>query len=71
MAISALAANNNVGQELLNNASFHLHADKLGSGMRNKTKYGKTYGGEDPQMIEGDVFRILIKFPEFGPVEQP
>lgn len=34
--------------------------------MRNMMKYGKTYGGEDPQMIEGDVFRIIIKVPEFG-----
>jgi ATP-dependent DNA helicase RecG len=24
------------------------------------------YGGDDPQMIEGDVFRIIVKVPEFG-----
>ncbi|MFP4236812.1 MAG: helix-turn-helix domain-containing protein [Desulfonatronovibrio sp.] len=24
------------------------------------------HGGEDPQMIEGDVFRIIVKVPEFG-----
>ncbi len=41
-------------------------ADELGSGMRNMMKYGKAYGGEDPQMIEGDVFRIIVKVPEFG-----
>ncbi len=46
-------------------------ADELGSGMRNMMKYGKAYGGEDPQMIEGDVFRIIVKVPEFGAVEKP
>jgi len=25
-------------------------ADELGSGMRNMIRYGKAYGGEDPQM---------------------
>jgi len=33
-------------------------------------KYGKTYGGENPQMIEGDVFRILVKVPEFDAVKK-
>lgn len=28
-------------------------------------KYCKAYGGADPQMIEGDVFRIIVKVPEF------
>ncbi len=41
-------------------------ADELGSGLRNMIRYGKAYGGEDPQMIEGDVFRIIVKVPEFG-----
>ena len=35
-------------------------ADELGSGMRNLMKYGKAYGGADPQLIEGDVFRMII-----------
>jgi len=39
-------------------------ADELGSGMRNMIKYGKVYGGEDPELIEGDVFRIIIRVPE-------
>ena len=39
-------------------------ADELGSGMRNMMKYGKAYGGEDPVMIEGDVFRIIVKYPD-------
>jgi len=41
-------------------------ADELGSGMRKMMKYGKAYGGADPEMIEGDVFRIIVKVPEFG-----
>ena len=41
-------------------------ADELGSGMRNMMKYGKAYGSEDPEMVEGDVFRIIVKVPEFG-----
>lgn len=35
--------------------------------MRKMMRYGKAYGGADPQMIEGDVFRIIVKVPEFGP----
>ena len=41
-------------------------ADELGSGMRKLILYGKTYGGADPEMIEGDIFRIVIPIPEFG-----
>lgn len=41
-------------------------ADELGSGMRKLMKYGRAYGGADPEMIEGDVFRTLVKVPEFG-----
>jgi ATP-dependent DNA helicase RecG len=41
-------------------------ADELGSGMRNLMKYGKHYGGSDPQLIEGDVFKMIISVPEFG-----
>ena len=41
-------------------------ADELGSGMRNVMKYDKAYGGADPQLIEGDVFRMIISVPEFG-----
>lgn len=44
-------------------------ADELGSGMRKMMKYGKAYGGADPEMIEGDVFRIIVKVPEFGVTE--
>jgi ATP-dependent DNA helicase RecG len=45
-------------------------ADELGSGMRKMMRYGKAYGGADPQMVEGDVFRIIIKVPEFGATDE-
>ena len=41
-------------------------ADELGSGMRKMMLYGKKYGGADPQLIEGDVFRMIVTVPEFG-----
>ena len=28
--------------------------------------YGKQYGDADPQLIEGDVFRMVVKVPEFS-----
>ena len=40
-------------------------ADELGSGMRKMMLYGKKYGGSDPQLIEGDVFRMIVHVPEF------
>jgi predicted HTH transcriptional regulator len=43
-----------------------LVADKLGSGMLKMMKYGKVYGAEDPELIEGDLFRMVISVPEFG-----
>lgn len=41
-------------------------ADELGSGMRKMMLYGKKYGGTDPDLIEGDVFRTVISIPEYG-----
>ena len=38
-------------------------ADELGSGMRNIMKYGKTYSGSTPKMIENDIFRFFINLP--------
>jgi len=35
-------------------------ADELGSGVRNLFKYGRRYSGQDPQLIDGDVFRIIV-----------
>lgn len=37
--------------------------------MRKMMRYGKPYGNADPEMIEGDVFRIVVKVPEFGTIE--
>jgi len=28
-------------------------------------KYGKAYGGSDPELIEGDIFSIIVKCPDF------
>ncbi|MEA3486855.1 MAG: AAA family ATPase, partial [Thermodesulfobacteriota bacterium] len=39
-------------------------ADELGSGVRKLMKYGRSYGGSDPELIEGDVFRMIVKYPD-------
>jgi ATP-dependent DNA helicase RecG len=50
--------------------SREIHrADELGSGMRKLMRYGKAYGGADPELIEGDIFRMIIYVPEFGAVK--
>lgn len=41
-------------------------ADELSSGMRKMMRYGKAYGGADPELIEGEVFRMIITVPEFS-----
>jgi ATP-dependent DNA helicase RecG len=35
-------------------------ADELGSGVRNLYRYGKLYSNKTPQLIDGDVFRIIV-----------
>jgi len=35
-------------------------ADELGSGVRNLYKYTKLYSGKNPQLIEGDIFKIIV-----------
>ena len=35
-------------------------ADVLGSGVRNLYKYTKIYSGGEPELIEGDVFRMIV-----------
>ena len=40
------------------------YADKLGSGVRNLYKYSKIYSGKDPELIEGDVFKIIVPLNE-------
>ena len=39
-------------------------SDRLGSGVRNIFKYSKYYSGEEPEFIEGDVFRIIVPLNE-------
>jgi ATP-dependent DNA helicase RecG len=46
-------------------------ADELGSGMRNMMKYGRKYGGAGPQVIEGDIFQMIVSVPEFGKETKP
>lgn len=36
------------------------HSDQLGSGVRNLYKYSKFYSGQEPELVEGDVFRIIV-----------
>jgi len=35
-------------------------ADELGSGVTNLFNYGRKYSGKDPELIEGDVFKIVV-----------
>jgi ATP-dependent DNA helicase RecG len=35
-------------------------ADVLGSGVRNLYKYTRIYSGEEPELVEGDVFRTIV-----------
>lgn len=37
------------------------YADQLGSGVRKLFKYSKYYSGRDPQFVEDDVFRIVVR----------
>lgn len=39
-------------------------ADELGSGVKNLYKYSKAYGGSDPLITEGEVFKIEVKTTE-------
>lgn len=44
-------------------ASFFTNignADELGSGTRNLFKYSKLYSNQNPQMIEDDIFKIIV-----------
>lgn len=36
------------------------HSDQLGSGVRNLYKYTKFYSGQEPELVEGDIFRIIV-----------
>jgi len=44
-------------------ASFFIHigrADVLGSGVRNLYKFTKMYSGGEPELVDGDVFRVIV-----------
>lgn len=38
-------------------------ADELGSGVRNLYRYSKVYSHKDPELIEGDIFRVYVAIP--------
>ena len=38
------------------------NADTLGSGVRNLVKYTKLYSGGEPELTEGEIFKIVIPF---------
>ena len=38
--------------------------NELGSGVRNLYRYSKVYSHKDPELIEGDVFRVYVAIPE-------
>ena len=40
------------------------YADQLGSDVRNLFKYSRLYSGEDPEFIEGDIFKIIVPLNE-------
>lgn len=40
-------------------------ADRLGSGVRNLFKYSKFYSGQEPEFVEGDVFKIIVPLDDF------
>ena len=46
-------------------------SDRLGSGVRNIFKYSKYYSGEEPEFIEGDVFRLIVPLNENYSYDNP
>ena len=44
--------------------SSHWRADELGSGVKNLFLFIKAYSGTDPQLVEDDIFRIIIPLTE-------
>jgi ATP-dependent DNA helicase RecG len=43
------------------------YADELGSGVRNLFRYCKFYGKKDPEIIEHDIFRLIVFTPQATP----
>ena len=46
-------------------------SDRLGSGVRNIFKNSKYYSGEEPEFVEGDVFRIIVPLNEDYSYDNP
>ena len=46
-------------------------SDRLGSGVGNIFKYSKYYSGEEPEFVEGDVFRIIVPLNEDYSYDNP
>ncbi len=46
-------------------------SDRLGSGVRNIFKYSKYSSGEEPEFVEGDVFRIIVPLNEDYSYDNP
>ena len=46
-------------------------SDRLGSGVRNIFKYSKYYSGEEPEFVEGDVFRLIVPLNEDYSYDNP
>jgi len=42
----------------------YVIADELGSGVKNLFRFTKAYSGADPQLMEDDIFRIIIPLTE-------
>ena len=38
--------------------------------VRKLMKYGKAYGGNHPELLEDDVFRSIVKYPDFAIYEK-
>jgi ATP-dependent DNA helicase RecG len=45
-------------------------ADELGSGVRNLYRYGRRYSGKDPELIDGDIFRINVPLDDAYSLEE-
>ena len=46
-------------------------ADTLGSGVRNLYKYTRIYSGQEPQLIDSDVFTTIIPLTRSSPPDVP
>jgi ATP-dependent DNA helicase RecG len=46
-------------------------ADALGSGIKNLYQYTKMYSGREPELIEGDVFKIIVPIERNEPNHDP